>query len=137
MEGLEHIDHIEYGKVTKDISNNTRNKIDELNIEDAESAYTFLSRSELIIQQLNQLEIIEENIDYDATINSILHNSAGTPPKTINIPINDIHNTYNYLYQRNGHHASKRNCILYTNPVQVYTYHIQMDKRLMYNDVLH
>ena len=103
MEGLEHIDHIEYGKVTKDISNNTRNKIDELNIEDAESAYTFLSRSELIIQPLNQFEIIEENIDYDATINSILHNSAGTPPKTINIPINDILNTYNCLYQRNSY----------------------------------
>lgn len=103
MEGLEHIDHIEYGKVTKDISNNTRNKIDELNIEDAESAYRFLSRSELIIQQLNQLEIIEENIDYDATINSILRNSAVTPPKLINIPIDDIFNSYVCLNRTNSY----------------------------------
>ena len=103
LEGLEHIDHIEYGKVTKDISNNTRNKIDELNIEDAESAYTFLSRSELIIQPLNQFEIIEENIDYDATINSILRNSAVTPPKLINIPIDDILNSSVCLNRTNSY----------------------------------
>ncbi|MDA5495978.1 pilus assembly protein, partial [Yersinia intermedia] len=71
LEGLEHIDHIEYADVNGKIYNNTKNQIDELNIEDAESAYTFLLRSRHISEALNQFEIIEENIDYDATINSI------------------------------------------------------------------
>ncbi|CNG08437.1 pilus assembly protein [Yersinia intermedia] len=112
LERLEHIDHIAYAKITEEIYNNTKNKIDELNIEDAKSADTFLFRSKQIIQQLNQLEIIEENINYDATINSILHNSPGTPPKTINIPINDILNNYVCLnktksYSLNENHSNE------------------------------
>lgn len=103
LEGLENIDHIAYGKVTSEIYNDTKNKIDELNIEDAESAYTFLSRSQNILQQLYQLEIIGESIDYVATINSIPRNSAVIPPKVINFPVDDIFNSYVCLNRANSY----------------------------------
>ncbi|HDL7750784.1 TPA: TadE/TadG family protein [Yersinia enterocolitica] len=107
LEGLQNIDHIEYGKITSEIYNNTKNKIDELNIENAESAYTFLSRSEKIIQQLIQLEIIEKNIDYNATINSIPRSGAMLPPKVIEFPTSDIFNNYICLNKTGSYSLSE------------------------------
>lgn len=77
-ESFHYVENIEYGKLSDDSYNQIKNEISTSGIE-------FLDRTYNINDTFTIFKIIEKNIDYDKTIQSI-SNKYGK----INIPINDV-----------------------------------------------
>lgn len=104
LEDMSDIDNIPYGQLSEDRYYDILAEIDkkyqakEISTENKYQANVFLDRVYKINQISTITKIMEEHIDYKATVDSINHNN-----KAINIPMDDVLDPFFCLKEANAH----------------------------------